>query len=78
VQANDPVSLGGKHGFKHAMSARSAVKVADKGGTVGRGVYAGLKKTKSETSIFYHVPNKYRASFFGMHEFTAMEKVLLG
>lgn len=78
VQSNDPVTWGGEHGFKHEMSAKSAVKVADSGNIAKQGIYAGLKKTKSDTVIYYHVRNLYRASFFGLHDFNAMEKSILG
>lgn len=78
VQSNDPVSWGGEHGFKNAMSAKSGVKVADSGSIATQGLYAALKKTKSDTVIYYHVRNLHRASYFGMHDYKAMEKVLLG
>jgi hypothetical protein len=78
VQSNDPVTWGGEHGFKNAMSAKSAVKVADSGSIVTQGIYVGLKKHKSDTVIYYHVRNLHRASYFGLHDYKAMQKVLLG
>lgn len=78
VQSNDPVSWSGKHGFKHAMSEKSAIQVADKGGIVKKGIYASLKKTQSDTLIYYHVGNLYRASFLGLHSYEAMQRAILG
>lgn len=77
VQSTDPVSWGGKHGFKHAMSDKSAVQVADKGGHVKKAMYAALKKTPGDTLIYYHVGNLHRASFFGFHSYEAMCRVFL-
>jgi hypothetical protein len=77
VQSNDPVSWGGEHGFKNAMSAKSGVKVADSGSIVTQALYAGVKKTKSDTVIYYHVRNLHRASYFGLHDYKVMEKVML-
>lgn len=78
VQSNDPVTWSGEHGFKHHMSARSAVKVADSGSIFKQAWYGAVKKTKSETCIFYHVGNLHRASFLGLHDFNKMEKEILG
>jgi hypothetical protein len=78
VQANDPISWSGEHAFKHPMSARSGAKVADSGSILTQGIYAGLKKRKSDTVIYYHVRNLHRASYFGMHDYKVMEKVMLG
>jgi len=77
VQSNDPVSWGGEHGFEHDMSAKSAKKVADSGNIAKQGLYAMLKK-KSPSTIYYHVGNLYRASYFGLHSFEKMEKEILG
>ena len=78
LQSNDPVSWGGEHGFKHEMSARSAVQVADSGSIVTQGIYAGVKKHKSDTIIFYHVGNLRRASWFGLHDYKKMQHEILG
>lgn len=78
VQSNDPVSWGGEHGFKHAMSAKSGFKVADSGSIMKQGIYAALKKDKSDTLIYYHVGNLRRASFLGLHDYNKMVKEILG
>ncbi len=78
VQSNDPVSWGGEHGFKHAMSAKSGVTVADSGSIFKQGLYGGVKKHKSDTVIYYHVGNLHRASYLGLHDYNKMEKEILG
>jgi Lipase (class 3) len=78
VQSNDPITWAGERGFKHEMSQQSAVQVADSGNTIKQAVYGGIKKTKSDTVIYYHVRNLHRASVFGMHDYNAMEKSILG
>ncbi len=78
VQGNDPVTWSGERGFKHAMSAKSGVSVADSGSIVTQGIYGALKKKKSDTVIYYHVRNLHRASFLGLHDYRMMEHVMLG
>ncbi len=73
VQSNDPVSWGGKHGFKHEMNEKEAKKYADSGNIAKQGLYAQFK-FKSDTVIYYHVGNLYRASYFGLHDFGKMER----
>lgn len=78
VQSNDPISWSGEHGFKHAMSARSAVSVADSGSIVKQGLYAAVEKAESTTVIYYHVSNLHRASFLGLHDYNKMLHEILG
>jgi hypothetical protein len=78
VQSNDPVTWSGEHGFKHQMSAKSGVQVADSGSIFKQGIYGALKKHKSETVIYYHVGNLRRASYLGLHDYNKMLKEILG
>jgi hypothetical protein len=78
VQSNDPVTWSGEHGFKHAMSAKSAAQVADSGSIVKQAFYATFKKHKSDTTIFYHVGNLHRASYLGLHDYNKMLHEILG
>jgi hypothetical protein len=63
---------------KASFGARSAVHVADSGSIRKQGIYAAIKKHESDTVIYYHVGHLHRASWFGLHACTTMEKVMLG
>jgi len=79
-QWNDPISgVGllhkgntGKHGFRSAMSD----SIADSGSIAKQGGMAKLKRTTGEI-IYYHAGNLYNTGT-GMHEFTAMQRAILG
>lgn len=76
VQSSDPVSWGGKHGFKNIRPDR-VQSVADSGNTLKQGIYS-VKKTESKIDIYYLAPNVYRVSVLGFHSYKKMEKELLG
>ncbi|MFQ3593329.1 MAG: lipase family protein [Gemmataceae bacterium] len=80
VQATDPVSIGGKKGFANEMTEQQHRSISDHGGKLGtvvQGLFHATRK-KSKTNIFYHVSNLYKASWWGVHLYTYMEKVILG
>ena len=76
VQSSDPVSWGGKRGFKN-IRPRRIQNIADSGNTLKQGIYS-LKKTKSKIDIYYLAPNVYKVSVLGFHSYKKMESDLLG
>jgi hypothetical protein len=83
-QSDDPVSWGAEAGFLNEMSDESARNYADDGrgmkGVIRKGLYSMRKKT-SKVILFYQTPHVYKVGrtwLWQRHQYTAMQKTLIG